>query len=99
MRLKYNNCAPFKFTQEDQKFIDDNQMYTYRTQDTNLYKNLPSPGRLEFDSKTIYPQKKRYKITDDVVGLISTDKYSFNEKDLFNCQDEMWTRELHKDHL
>ena len=71
-------------------------MFTYRTQDTNLYKNLLSPGRMEFDSKKIKPVKKKYNPR-DIPGLISKDKYSFNENEIYNCQDEMWIRPMHKD--
>lgn len=96
LRLRYNNQTPFQFNEADQKFLDENEMFAYRTQDTNLYKKLLSPGRMEFDIKKIKPIKKKFNAR-DIPGLISKDKYSFNENLIYNCQDEMWIRPMHPD--
>ena len=96
LSIKKANEAPFEYNERDQKFLRENQYLTKTYQDTTLYKDLLTPNRIEFDEKKIRRPKKRFRIN-DVAGLVSKEGYSFQEKDLYNCQDELWSRPLHED--
>ena len=98
LKLKHENQAPFEYTDKDQRFITENKYVLDRFKDTTLYKDFASPTRMEFDEKKVRIPKKKFRITDNP-NHITKDKYSFNEKELYNCQNEMWGRPLHKDHF
>jgi hypothetical protein len=96
LQLKKENKSPFEYNKEDQKFINDNKYMMKRFNNTTLYKEFATPIRMEFDEKKVRVPKKRFKIT-ELDNHITKDKYSFNEKELYNCQNDMWNRPLHKD--
>ena len=98
LKLKHENQSPFEYNEKDQKFVTENEYVMERFKDTTMYKKFPAPTRMEFDEKKIRAKKKRFKITDNP-NHVSKEKYSFKENELYTCQNEMWSRPLHKDHF
>ena len=96
LNIKYNNEEPFEYNKKDQKFIKDNEYITKVINRTELYKDFPSKTRMEYDEKIIHPRRKLNKMIDES-NLVKKDKYHYNEKELYNCQPEMWIRPLHID--
>jgi hypothetical protein len=96
LNLKKENTAPFEYSNENQKFINDNKYMLKPFQNTTLYKEFVSPSRMEFNKKKVKVQKKKFKIN-ECKNHVNKNNYSFNEKELLSCQQDMWKRPLHKD--
>jgi hypothetical protein len=96
LNLQYNNDEPFEYNKKDKKFIKDNEYITKGINKTELYKDFPSKTRMEYDKKLINPRKKLNKMINENL-LVQKGKYNYNERELYNCQNEMWIRPLHKD--
>lgn len=86
-----------EYSSEDRKLIDENKYIQERFSNTTLYKDFPSPTRMEFNRKVI--GKKRIGKQNFPRSDISKANYNFTEKELFNCTSEMFSRPLHKDHF
>lgn len=98
LELKKQNQPPFEYNQEDNKFIKENDHIYKRFNKTTLYRDFASPNRIEFAEKKVKPVKRKYKILEDG-NFVSKEGYSFSNMDYLSCQDKIWKRPLHEDHL
>lgn len=81
-----------KYTQEEKMFIQDNEFVYKKFNSSTFYQGFPSPTRMEF-SKKVAKKKKAKKPP----MFPNEPKYNFDAKELFNINDQMFSRPLHSD--